>query len=69
MVLGIWTKRTDQDQDLGGEGGVCVARSEHKYYILKSETYFNQLTLNVNAESSIITALSEQRLSNARRSV
>ena len=50
------------------EGGVCAASSEHKYYTLKSETCFNQLTSNVNAESSIITALSEQR-PHARRSV
>ena len=50
------------------EGGVCAASSEHKYYTLKSETCFNQLTSNVNAESSIKTALSEQR-PHARRSV
>ena len=51
-----------------GSGSWWRAESEHKYYTLKSETCFNQLTSNVNAESSIKTALSEQR-PHARRSV
>ena len=64
---GSWIKELNVEIRRGS-GSWWRAASEHKYYTLKSETCFNQLTSNVNAESSIITALSEQR-PHARRSV